>query len=119
MCIRILIVDDSPFSRKMTIRSLPEGYEFDIVEARDGREGLDTYMEQMPDLVLMDLTMPVMDGLESTEAILAEDPEARVIVITADVQPEVRERCHELGALDFLPKPVDKDALRRVIADLF
>lgn len=115
MPLRLLIVDDSPFSRKMTIRALPTDFAFEIVQAENGLDGLQKYMSERPDLVLMDLTMPVMDGMESLERIRAADPRAKVVVLSADVQPLARERCDRAGAVDFISKPVSRDVLRAII----
>ena len=100
----ILITDDSRLARKMVRKALPPG-DYAIREAEGGQECLDLYQEARADLLLLDLTMPGMDGIETLERLRAIDPQAKVVVVTADVQPKVRQRALELGALAVLSKP--------------
>ena len=110
----ILIVDDSPIGRKMIQRCLPEG-DFEIKQASNGRECIRIYEEDRPDLVLLDLTMPEMDGFEALRRIKEMDPGCKVIVISADIQSETQKRIMELGALGFLGKPTSPEKLKELI----
>lgn len=100
----LLIVDDSPISRKIIRKCLPTG-DFQIREASGGEECLRLYAAQKPDLVFLDLTMPGMDGFETLERLRRMDPQARVIVVTADIQTTSRAKALSLGALEVVAKP--------------
>jgi len=117
MALSVLIVDDSRVSRQIVRRGLPE-WNLDVREAAGGREGLDMYRERRADIVLLDLTMPDMSGFETLESLMKLDPEARVLIITADVQSGSRERVRTLGGLALLPKPVQKQDLLPFMEDL-
>ncbi|WP_117237598.1 response regulator [Thermus sediminis] len=108
---RVLLVDDEPLQRLLLMRALaPLGVE--VGEARNGREALDLLQEKPFHLVLTDLHMPVMDGLELTQALKAQDPLLPVILLTADREREVRLKGLQVGADDFLNRPVDLSELR-------
>ncbi len=111
----ILIVDDSPISRKMLKSCIPKepGYEF--FEAGDGLAGLEMFREMRPDVTFMDLTMPVMDGVQSLEEIMKLDDKAIVIVCTADVQTKSIEKVTELGAFLVIKKPPTKEGVREAL----
>lgn len=108
---KILIVDDSPISRRMLKSCFPKERGFEFHEAGDGQQGLDLYKELRPDLVTLDLTMPVMDGVTALAAIRAFDPLATVIVCTADVQAKSLREVSEKGAFLVLPKPPSKESV--------
>jgi two-component system chemotaxis response regulator CheY len=114
---KILLIDDSTLSRNILKRSLDGDYLF--LEAGDGMRGLELYMVERPDLVFLDLTMPGMNGLEILKQLRQLDPEARIIIGTADIQEFTRQRASELGAAGFITKPftpdVIQDAIRRVM----
>ncbi len=108
---RVLLVDDDPIQRLLLMRALePLGVE--VQEARNGQEALDLLRDGFPHVVLTDLHMPVMDGLELTRKVKALDPLLPVILITADGDREVRLKGIEAGADDFLNRPVDLAELR-------
>ncbi len=115
---KILIIDDSPISRRMLKSCIPKDHDHQFLEAGDGLEGLNSYFENSPDLTFLDLTMPVMDGAQALEAIRQKDPAAIVIISTADVQAKSIERVEQLGAFLVLKKPPTKesiaDALQKV-----
>ena len=109
--VKVLIVDDALFMRRM-IRMALEPLGFEIVgEAENGRVGVEQFKKLKPDLVTMDIVMPEMDGLEALEAIRAEDPEAKVIMITAVDQRESMLKAMKLGVSDFVVKPFDDDRI--------
>jgi putative two-component system response regulator len=109
--VRVLLVDDEPVQRLLLMRALePLGVE--VGEARNGKEALDLLAERPYHLVLTDLHMPVMDGLELTRAIKAQDPLLPVILLTADGEREVRLKGLQAGADDFLNRPLDLSELR-------
>ncbi len=103
--IRILTVDDHPLMRAGVASFLATEPGLQVVaEAANGEEALEKYRELRPDLVLMDLSMPVMDGLEATRAILEEFPDARIIVLTTYAGDEDVHRALDAGALGYLLK---------------
>ena len=105
---KILLVEDDEMSRDMLSRRLVRrGYE--VVIAVDGREGLDLARSERPDLILMDISLPVMDGLEATRHLKA-DPETQsipVIALTAHAMSGDREKALSAGCDDYDSKPVD------------
>ncbi|MGM0575966.1 MAG: response regulator [Myxococcota bacterium] len=120
MPFRLLVADDSSMQRKVIKRRISEAFadrEVEFLDARDGREALACAREESPDLVLLDLTMPEMDGFEALRQIRAARPDVPVVVVSADVQPLARERVREAGAVAFLEKPLDGAALAEVLRD--
>ncbi len=111
MIAKILIVDDSPVSRKIMKSCMPADKEYDLSEAGDGQSGIDKYVELQPDVTFMDLTMPVMDGMQALQEIIKIDPKAVVIVCTADVQMKTIFKVMNLGALMVVRKPISKQAI--------
>lgn len=114
----VLIVDDSKTSRKMlgdVIRSM--GLEV-VGEAVNGEDGFLKYKELRPDIVTMDITMPVMSGLESLILIKHEDENAKVVMITAAGQKNNLMAAVRAGAEEFLTKPLEETEIRRVIGDI-
>ena len=108
----VLMVDDSRTSRKM-LRAVLENNNFEVVgEAANGEEGYLQYKELRPDIVTMDITMPVMDGIESLTLIKHVDENAKVIMITAAGQKEKMVEALKRGADEFITKPIaEKDVL--------
>jgi two-component system chemotaxis response regulator CheY len=101
---KILIVDDSALSRRTLRRILePSGYE--LVEADDGMTALEVYFLEKPNLVLLDLVMKGMYGLEVLVKLREMDPKVRVVVASADIQSSTRTMVDEAGALGFINKP--------------
>ena len=117
MAIPILVVDDSAMSRKMVIRALPPEWEVEVHQAGNGQEALTVYKSSKAQVILLDLTMPVMDGFEVLESLKREGQTPLVIVISADVQPKAQERVKELGAAAFLKKPIKTDEISQVLKD--
>ena len=101
---KILIVDDSSLSRR-TLRRILETAEYEIVEADDGMVALETYFLEKPSLVLLDLVMKGMYGLDVLVKLREMDQQARVIVASADIQSSTRKMVDEAGALGFINKP--------------
>ncbi len=114
---KILLVDDSKASRMMIKLSLPksEPSQYEVHEADGGKKCLELYSQFPYNLVLLDLTMPEMDGFQTLEALKRMDPSARVVVVTADVQPKAQEKVMALGALEVVAKPPTKDKMRAVL----
>lgn len=116
--VKILIVDDSEFFRE-TMKDMLEEQGYVIVgEACDGAEGFEKFKELRPDITTLDITMPVMDGIEALEKILEYDPEAKVIMASASAQNKKVSEALIMGAYEFLPKPFDKERLLEVISGI-
>lgn len=115
----VLIVDDSRTSRKLLRSVLERGGYVITGEATNGEEGYLKYKELKPDLVTMDITMPVMDGIESLSLIRHENENAKVVMITAAGQKEKMVDALKRGAADFITKPFDEaeilSTLKRVM----
>ena len=110
MMAKILIVDDSGMARRMLRGTLePQGHQ--VVEAPDGAAALERYFLEKPDLVFLDLTMAEMHGLDVLVKLREMDPQARVIVATADIQRSSQEMALARGASFFLNKPFSKQAI--------
>ncbi len=107
---RILVVDDSGFQRKRTCRVLHRaGYE--TIDAPDGKAALEAVEREAPDLVITDLNMPTMTGMEFLVAAQERGWTVPIVVLTSDVQDTTREECIERGAAEVLNKPVQDDRL--------
>jgi signal transduction histidine kinase/ActR/RegA family two-component response regulator len=114
---RILVVDDVVGNRRM-LADLLGALGFGVDEAADGRQALACVAARPPHLVLMDMAMPVMDGLEATRRLRADPASARlpIIAISANASRLDQQRCMEAGADAFIAKPVDREALLQLIA---
>ena len=109
---RLLIVDDALIIRQR-IKELAQAVGWQIVgEASDGEEAVAMYQQQHPDLVTLDIVMPKLDGVAALKRIKQDDPEARVVMVSAVNQREKLLECIEAGAADFLVKPFDGASLR-------
>ena len=115
---QVLIADDAMFMRKVIRKHLAECGMTDIVEAANGAEAVELFIKNRPGLVLMDITMPEMTGLEALEEILKTDPEAKVIMCSAIGQQSMIIKSLEMGAMGFIVKPFEKnefEATRRSV----
>ena len=110
-----MIVDDARIMRSMLKKILIEGGYNVVGEASDGEEAIRMYTEQKPDLVTLDLIMPQLNGLEVLKEIIALDPEARVVVITAMKQESLTNQAFTLGAKGFIKKPFFRETVIQTI----
>ena len=111
---KVLMVDDSRMSRKM-LREILEKAGYEVAgEASNGVEGLEQYKSLKPDVVTMDITMPEMDGIACLTEIKKENPDAKVIMVTAAGQKGNVVEALKSGAYEFVTKPFEED----VICDL-
>jgi len=104
MSLKILIVDDSSLSRR-TLRRILETAGYEVVEADDGMTALEVYFLEKPSLVLLDLVMKGMYGLDVLVKLREMDPQAMVVVASADIQSSTRKLVDDAGALAFINKP--------------
>ncbi|GIX34678.1 MAG: response regulator [Lysobacteraceae bacterium] len=116
--IRVLLCDDSRAMRTMTASILEEhGHEV-VGEADTGLAAIQQYKATRPDVVLLDLVMPKMDGKAALREILDFDPAARIIVLSSLGAQSDIERCLKAGARSYLQKPIDPEALLRVLGEV-
>ncbi len=111
---KLLVVDDSALSRR-TSRRILEGAGHTVTEVADGLAALERYALDRPDLVLLDVTMAEMDGLEVLRQLRAMDPAARVVMATADVQASTRTLSTAGGAVGFVTKPLTSETVVRAV----
>ena len=114
---KILLVDDSGLARR-SLRTILEGAGYDVVEADDGMLALERYFLEKPDLVLLDLVMRGMMGLEVLQKLHEMDPRALVVVVSADIQDSSRELAESGGASGFVTKPVERTQILKVVEDV-
>src|SRR5437868_11140940 len=113
--IRYLIVDDSVFARKNLARMI-ESFGGKVAgEAGDGCAAIAEYERLLPDLVLMDITMPLMEGIEAAERIVRQHPEARIVMVSSVGYQENIVAALQRGARHFVQKPVKPEVLYEVI----
>ena len=116
---KILLVDDAAFMRMMVKNTLNENGYTDLYEASDGAEAVTKYAELKPDLVIMDITMPNMDGLEALKAIRKADPNASVVMCSAMGQEAMVIEAIKSGAKDFIVKPFKPDRIIKTVRSVF
>jgi two-component system chemotaxis response regulator CheY len=104
---KVLVVDDSALTRR-SLRHILEGAGCEVAEAEDGLAALERYFVERPDVVFLDLVMRGMYGLEVLQKLREMDPEARIVVLSADVQTSSHSLAAEAGAKAFLNKPFEK-----------
>lgn len=115
---KILLVDDAAFMRKMIKDALSKAGYADIHEAVDGADAVEKYGELKPDLVIMDITMPNMDGLEALKAIRAKDGGANVVMCSAMGQESMVMDAVRSGAKDFIVKPFKPDRVLKTVTTI-
>lgn len=114
----VLVVDDAMFMR-VAIGNMLKEWGFHVVaEAANGREAVALYKEHQPDLVTMDLTMPIMTGLEAVKEIIPQFPDAKIVMVTAMGQQRVIVDAIESGAKDFITKPFTPEKLKSVVLNV-
>lgn len=113
---RVLIADDSRVMRRIVVRTLRQaGYEWEVTEASDGAEALDTALREDPDLVLSDWNMPEMTGIEMLRALHDAGSDIPVGFVTSEGSAEMRQLAEDEGALFLIAKPFTPDSFRDAI----
>lgn len=113
----MLICDDSVLAQKQLRRCLPSSRQAFVEFAKDGKDALMRMRQNKYKVVFLDLTMPVMDGIEVLKTNQAEGLADTVIVVSADIQPKMQAKVLELGALAFIKKPVQKNELASILKE--
>jgi two-component system, chemotaxis family, chemotaxis protein CheY len=114
---RVLVVDDSALSRR-TLRQILEPAGYEVAEAEDGLSALERYFLEKPDIVLLDLVMKGMYGLDVLTKIRELDAEAKVVIVSADIQTSSHELVEAAGARAFVNKPFDRTDILNTLASV-
>ncbi len=112
---KILLVDDAGFMRMMIKNYLTKAGYSNFVEGEDGQRAVELYAQEKPDLVIMDITMPNMNGIEALKAIKQSDPGAKVVMCSAMGQESMVMDAITLGAMDFIVKPFKEDRIVQTV----
>jgi len=111
----VLVVDDELEVRQL-LHEFLFGRGYDVVSVANGVEALEALDEQRPDLVLLDVAMPEMDGVEALKRIVMIDPPVPVIMVTANADISLTSKLLAMGAVDYIPKPFDLDYLEQAVS---
>ena len=112
---KVLIVDDEPEVRQV-LQEFLSGRGYDVLVAESGSEALSVLGVDQPDLVLLDVTMPGMDGVETLRRIVARPQPVTVIMVTANADIATTSKLLAMGAVDYIPKPFDLDYLDQAVS---
>ena len=115
---RIMIVDDAAFMRMMIKENLKKAGFSDFIEASNGEEAVTLFIDAQPDLTLLDITMPVKDGLIALQEIREKDPGAKIVMCSAMGQEGMVIEAVKLGALDFIVKPFKPERLLQTVKNV-
>ena len=117
---KILVTDDSKMARKMVIKILNDvlNENVEVFEGQNGQEAFDLYKEHVPEIVFLDLTMPVMNGFEALSKIKEFDKNAKVVIISADIQKLSMDKALQLGAFNFIKKPIDLEKMQQILGKI-
>jgi two-component system chemotaxis response regulator CheY len=113
--LKVLVVDDSKLARLSLIKTVKEiepATEF--FQAENGEIAVEIFKKESPRVVFLDLTMPVMDGYEALAEIMKIDSDAQVVVVSADIQSEAKERVLKAGAKSMCPKPINSEKMQNI-----
>ncbi len=108
---KVLVIDDSPMVFKAVKRALePEGFEL-VGQAFNGQEGLELVSVLKPDAIVLDITMPIMDGIQTAEHLLRRDPATKIVIMSAMGDEELVNKARRIGVKFFLTKPFKPEEL--------
>lgn len=116
---KILIVDDSNYMRFNLKKIIHKYGNIAFKEVQNGREALEAVQNQSFDLILMDITMPVMDGVEASGAILSINPEQKIVMVSSEGHDQTMARCVEIGICDFVVKPFNEAQVMAILEKHF
>lgn len=107
----ILIIDDSPFIKRQ-ITELTQKYDYKVMgHAVNGEEGIRMFTEIKPDLTILDIVMPGIDGMETASVLLQEDPDAKILMLSSICDTETINEVKSIGLKYLIPKPIEPDIL--------
>ena len=113
-----LVVDDSFLNRQLLKTILEDEFGISVKEAGDGLEAVDLLKAYVPDFIILDLMMPVMDGIEALMTIRERGLSVPVIILTADIQETTRDKCLKLGVSGFINKPSSETDIINLVKDV-
>lgn len=113
---KILIADDATFMRMMLKDTLSHAGFINLIEAKNGREAINLFKVEKPELILLDVTMPDMDGLRALEEIKEINPDVKIIMCSSMGQEEIVSECFEKGADDFIMKPFKPERVVQAVS---
>ncbi len=114
---KILLVDDEDHIRAFLKALLKQSGQYRVVEARDGNEALALFESERPDAVMMDINMPVMDGVSALRQMREQDPEAVVVMLTAKATEYAVRECLHAGASNFIRKDTPKERILALLQE--
>ncbi|MCR4611942.1 MAG: response regulator [Lachnospiraceae bacterium] len=113
---KILVVDDNAYTRQMlTAILVPEGHE--VIGAADGQDLISLYEENEPDIVMLDVVMPNVDGITAARELLNVHPEAKVIIESAQQASALQQEAKDMGIIGYVPKPFDVETITAVMKE--
>lgn len=116
---KVLVIDDSPFVFKAVSKAL-EGTEYEVVaNALDGQLGIEKYIETRADVITLDVTMPVMDGLQTARKLFEINPKVRIVMLSAMGDETLLNQARAIGIRYFLTKPFRPETLQEKLAEVF
>lgn len=118
MAIKVLVIDDSPFVFKAVSKALENTDYVAVDNALNGQMGLEKYRELQPDVVTLDVTMPIMDGLETARGLVAMDPNVKIIMLSAMGDEVLLNEARTIGVKHFLTKPFKPESLQEKLAEI-
>lgn len=111
MSTTIMVVDDSPFASKQ-IRDIVEDNGYEVIGyAKDGEEAIELYKELKPDIVILDIIMPGLNGLETAEILKKQDPAVKILMLSSLCDAGTMEEVKSIGVKHLIPKPLEADVL--------
>lgn len=113
---KVLIVDDAKLMRNIIKNILLDKQEYIIFEAENGHDAVECYKNNHPDVVTMDITMELKNGLDAAKDILTFDPRAKIIMVTSLGQEKLVNKCIQAGIKDFITKPFSKERVHMAIS---
>jgi two-component system chemotaxis response regulator CheY len=116
--IKVMVCDDSMFARKSMVMFITSLGVKQIIEAADGQQAIDKYAENKPDVVFMDIVMPVVTGIDALIKIKETDPAARVIMASSIGTQQYLKSAIKAGAADFLQKPITNDQVKQILENV-
>ncbi|WP_310601952.1 response regulator [Anaerosporobacter sp.] len=111
MSTRVLVIDDSPFITNQIIE-LTEAHDYEVIgHAMNGEDGIQMVAEMKPDLIILDIVMPGIDGIETASILLKEEPKPRILMLSSICDAETIKEVKGLGLKFLIPKPIEPDVL--------
>ena len=116
---KVLIGDDSILARKQLKDVLSTTGAVHFIEAVNGKEAVEKYIAEKPDIIFLDIIMPIKDGIHAVQEIIAEDPTALIIIVSSVGTQQQLKSAIEAGAKDFIQKPINADQIKAIVSTRF